>query len=262
MMEEKLCLKRNEFQANVTSALSDLKDDEDFTDVTLACDGRQFELHQWILASCSPFFRTVLKNTKKHQHPLIYMRGVSAGNLEALVDFIYRGEANIFQGDLDAFLLIAEEFQLKGLTGNAENSKEQATSQTPPFYSPSHFAKAPNTVKNTVKEENINHRESGSSSSSSSSGTFGPTPKIHIEIPEETARKVESMITKRDRSWICLECDYASTYKSHIREHAEKHIEGLEYPCNFCGKITRSRSTLRQHIGNYHKNDQSLHSQQ
>ena len=156
MMEEKLCQKWNEFQANVTSALGELKGDEDFTDVTLACEGGQFEVHRWILATCSPFFRGMLKNIKKHRHPLIYMRGVPVRGLEAVIDFIYQGEANILQGDLDAFLLIAEELQLKGLTGNNEENYE-AQAQDPSIYSGTGTTKAPKNAMNVTKHEISNY---------------------------------------------------------------------------------------------------------
>ena len=74
------------------------------------------DAHKVILAASSPFFRNLLK-MNKHPHPLIYMRGVKSENLLAVVDFLYRGEANVYQENLDSFLAIAEEFQLKGLMG-------------------------------------------------------------------------------------------------------------------------------------------------
>ena len=41
--------------------------------------------------------------------------------LVSIVDFLYYGEANVFQEDLDLFLSIAEELQLKGFEcSNAE----------------------------------------------------------------------------------------------------------------------------------------------
>ena len=46
---------------------------------------------------------------------MIYMRGIKALELVAIVDFIYQGEANIYQEDLDGFLALADELQLKGL---------------------------------------------------------------------------------------------------------------------------------------------------
>ena len=116
-MSEKLCLKWNDFQENVNTAFGSLRQDNDFANVTLACeDGQQVEAHKVILAASSPFFRNLLKRNQ-HPHPLIYMRGVKSENLLAVVDFLYRGEANVYQENLDSFLAIAEEFQLKGLMG-------------------------------------------------------------------------------------------------------------------------------------------------
>ena len=55
-MSEKLCLQWNDFKENVNSAFVRLRDDKEFTDVTLACeDGQQLEAHKAILASSSPF---------------------------------------------------------------------------------------------------------------------------------------------------------------------------------------------------------------
>ena len=50
-------------------------------------------------------------------------------NLLAIVDFLYYGEANIYQENLDNFLNIAEELKLKGLNsggGELENPRKQS----------------------------------------------------------------------------------------------------------------------------------------
>ena len=95
-----------------------MKGDKEFTDVTLACeDGQQVEAHKLVLIASSPFFLNILKRNK-HSHALIFMRGVMSENLTAMVDFFYHGEVNIFQENLDSFLALAEELQLKGLKGN------------------------------------------------------------------------------------------------------------------------------------------------
>ena len=116
-MSEKLCLQWNEFQKIVSSAFADLREDKDFTDVTLACeDGKQVEVHKVVLASSSPFFMQLLKRNK-HPHPLIYMKGVKSENLMAMLEFFYFGEANVYQENLDTFLAFADELKLKGLNG-------------------------------------------------------------------------------------------------------------------------------------------------
>ena len=120
-MEEKLCLQWNDFKENITNAFMTLRNDSDFSDVTLVCeDGKQFEAHKLVLALSSPFFQNVFQKAK-HAHPLVYMRGMKSENLEAIIDFLYRGEASVYQEDLDSFLAIAEELQLKGLTGEAND---------------------------------------------------------------------------------------------------------------------------------------------
>ena len=115
-MTEKLCLQWNDFKENVNSAFGRLKNDREFTDVTLACeDGKQMEAHMVILACSSPFFEKILQKNK-HPHPLIYLKGFHSRDFLPILDFLYFGEANVFQEDLDSFLAIAEEIQLKGLT--------------------------------------------------------------------------------------------------------------------------------------------------
>ena len=66
-------------------------------------DGQQVEAHKVILAASSPFFKNLLQRNK-HPHPLIYMRGVKSDDLVAIVDFLYYGEANVFQDNIEAFL--------------------------------------------------------------------------------------------------------------------------------------------------------------
>ena len=87
-MSEKLCLQWNDFKANVNFAFGRLRDDEDFTDITLACeDGQQLEAHKVILAASSPFFEEILRRNK-HPHPLIYLKGIQSQDLLAILDFL------------------------------------------------------------------------------------------------------------------------------------------------------------------------------
>ena len=41
-----------------------------------------------------------------------------------MVDFLYHGEANVCQENLDSFLALAEELKLKGLSVNTVREKE------------------------------------------------------------------------------------------------------------------------------------------
>ena len=132
MSSEKLCLKWNDFQENILSGFKEIRSDNELTDVTLACeDGQQIKAHKVVLPTSSPLFRNLPKS-KGHQHPLIFMRGIKFEDLVSIIDFLYCGEANVFQENLDPFLALAEELKLKGLTGEEEKDHNVAKGNVPP----------------------------------------------------------------------------------------------------------------------------------
>merc|ERR1712200_160482 len=58
------------------------------------------------------------------------MRKLHPTVIEAIVDFIYRGEANITQDYLEQFFAIAEELKIKGLMTDAD-AKQKKSMRTP-----------------------------------------------------------------------------------------------------------------------------------
>ena len=247
-MSEKLCLKWNDFQENTTSAFAVLKEDRDLSDVTLVCeDGQQIKAHKVILAASSPFFFDLLKRNK-HPHPLIFMRGVLYETLVAMVDFLYLGEANVFQDHLDTFLAVAEELRLKGLTGKAddkepsileakeehEKAKKDPTKTFPPKLFPeTRIALSANELKVDADLQQLDEQIK-------SMMDFG-----------------ENRISRKGcqgRTRICKVCGKEGEVQN-IKSHIEaNHITGIEHPCELCGKISRSRNALRVHRATQHQN--------
>ena len=116
MVTEQFYLKSNSFQENIAKSYRNLRTDTHFCDVTLACDDdEQIEAHRVILAACSQLFSNILKRNPQ-PHPIIYMKGLKAKDLVAIVDFIYNGEAKIYQTDLESFLALAQEIRIEGLS--------------------------------------------------------------------------------------------------------------------------------------------------
>jgi len=132
MGSEKFCLRWNDFETNISSAFRELRDDKDFFDVTLACDDEQIQAHKVILSACSPFFRNVLRRNP-HQHPLLYLKGVKYTDLQSVLNFMYHGEVNVAQEELNSFLAVAEDLRVKGLTQNqsGSSSRTKETYATP-----------------------------------------------------------------------------------------------------------------------------------
>jgi len=126
---EKFCLRWNDFEANVSSAFREIREEKDFFDVTLACDDdSQIQAHKVIIAACSPFFRNVLRRNS-HQHPLLYLKGVKYKELVSVLNFMYMGEVNVAQDDLNSFLAVAEDLRVKGLTQGSNNGGEKPKSE-------------------------------------------------------------------------------------------------------------------------------------
>ncbi|XP_044758621.1 broad-complex core protein isoforms 1/2/3/4/5-like isoform X5 [Coccinella septempunctata] len=133
------CLRWNNYQSSITSAFENLRDDEDFVDVTLACDGKSLKAHRVVLSACSPYFRELLKSTPC-KHPVIVLQDVAWTDLHALVEFIYHGEVNVHQRSLSSFLKTAEVLRVSGLTQQHGEDRDQLAQvqslvrypQTPP----------------------------------------------------------------------------------------------------------------------------------
>ncbi len=49
------------------------------------------------------------------KHAVVFMKDVRYTDLKALVDFMYKGEVNISQYQLESFLQTAEALQIKGI---------------------------------------------------------------------------------------------------------------------------------------------------
>ena len=130
MANEKFCLKWNDFESSISGAFKELRDDNDFFDVTLACEDNQVKAHKVILSACSPFFRTILRKNP-HQHPLLYLKGLKYNDILSVLNFMYNGEVNVAQEELDSFLSVAEDLKIKGLTQTAQSPGQTKTTTKP-----------------------------------------------------------------------------------------------------------------------------------
>ena len=124
MASEMYSLAWKEFQTSACSTFNDLFGDQNFADVTLACDdGKQIKAHKVILASSSLFFKTILLQNP-HQHPLLYLKGIKLRELESIARFIYFGEVEVDHSSLEDFMAAAKDLQIKGLIENTSQLKQ------------------------------------------------------------------------------------------------------------------------------------------
>ena len=55
------------------------------------------------------------------------------------------------------------------------------------------------------------------------------------------------MFEQQNDRYVCKHCEYTTKIKQHMKDHVERHIDGLEYPCNVCESIFRSARSLKYH---------------
>ncbi|CAL4102361.1 unnamed protein product [Meganyctiphanes norvegica] len=111
---QQLCLHWKDFHTNISTEFVSLREDEEFVDITLACDGKQVKAHKMVLSACSLYFKRLLKGNPC-QHPIVFLKDVTFAYLEYLLDFMYHGEVNVPHTELAKFIKIADALGIKGL---------------------------------------------------------------------------------------------------------------------------------------------------
>ena len=251
-MSEKLRLQQIDFKDNVGTLLRRLRENCDFADVTLACeDGQQIKAHKVILAASSPFFQKLLVRNK-HPNPLIYMRGIKSEDLTAIVDFLYCGEANVFQENLDSFLAIAEELELKGLMGGTKD--EETIVNEPERTKPAHRSKSTTSRYNDFEQKPTKGENTASTIVALPSSFSGDVGELDERVKSMMENTQSRTAVGGRMLVICKVCGKEGQH-SQIRNHIEaNHIEGISIPCIQCEKTFRSRHALECHKYKNHTN--------
>ena len=277
-MSEKFALKWNDYQSNWNNYLSQLRIDTEFADVTLITDDKvTFLAHKVVLSPCSRMFKFILKENNNAK-PLLYLGGVRSVNLELILDYIYYGEVQLLQDQLDSFIECAQKLEILGLISqethheNMIKHKEKVvncSAETKQLIEMDNinvevvtrkFARPPTTdvdkeksvnctaeakTKQSEKMENINvevvTRQFVRPQTTEVDDIDDTMLTSEQEIKEFWLEKVKELYKKIKGVNTCMVCDYTDRTKntSNIRRHVEKHIDGMSYSCNLCNKEFR-----------------------
>ena len=246
-MSEKLCIKWNEFQHNISKIFGKLRADTDYTDVTLACeDGKQIGAHRVVLAASSDFFQKLFARTK-HSHPMIYLRGMKSEDLAPIIDFVYFGEAKIYQENLDNFLSVANEFQIKGLMNQfGDVVREFETEKELPF----------KPVADSDNSQWIEETEQSQKYSKTGMEVVAVLSPLSCDIESQVKsmmKKSKNCVKKNSRggrkqkAHICKVCGKEGDASS-IKYHIERsHLDNFSVLCDQCEKSYKTRVDLKRH---------------
>ncbi|XP_023319824.1 protein bric-a-brac 1 isoform X4 [Eurytemora carolleeae] len=274
---EKFCLRWNDFESNISKAFREIREDKDFFDITLACEDDQIPAHKVILSACSPFFRAILKRNK-HEHPLLYLKGVKYSDLVSVLNFMYHGEVNVAQEDLNTFLAVAEDLKVKGLTQSDSSNNTSAPA-----------------VKSKSREPPESSIPPPSKKIRPNPTTSTPLPAVYKDddIQEVTPVKTEPQLSTDNNVMApvdhygggeLVDADYGEDYGDYeggyegnydgtigdqnsstadgnkevdllVSEHIEKihcEVRGTVWRCVSCLKVSKWKTALKNHVQTNH----------
>ena len=247
-MSEKFCLKWNDFHSNVSNSFGLFRNEDYLHDVTLVSDdNKQVSAHKLVLSASSDYFKNIFKqNSKPNAHPLLCLDGISADDLQNIMDYIYNGEVNIFQENLDRFLSVAQRLKLEGLIGKGDSQEDVYKDDT-------NSAKEEYEANEGYYEQKISYNEQPKSRPPASSADKVIVPVANVdmnEIDNTINQHLEKLAAGEFR---CKLCGKGAKGSINMKRHIETHLEGLSYPCQVCGKIFRSRNSLNTHKVTLHR---------
>ena len=264
---EMLCLKWQDFQDNNTKTFNNLRNEPDFSDVTLVSkDNYMIKAHRVILSRSSTVFNSMLNNIE-HINPVIYMRGIKSKDLS------YHGEANIAQDDLQEFMNLAQELHVKGLE-NTEIPEEVENSTKGPILKPNEpfisVLEHLDEIKENLNKPSLEPKELVSPVKLEShiqnivieKDNFIEEGKTIIndksQIPELDER-VKTMIDINPQGFTCTVCghDLGKKRREFMVSHIETKHMSVAFPCVKCGsgKLYNSRKGLAKHMAFKHRNE-------
>ena len=161
------------------------------------------------------------------------------------------------QESLDAFLGLAEELRLKGLTGSGEHNNEEYMAKAPPENKVPQKKRHAESALNLPNPLKIYNPDAKTESSSMTPVTLVSTDVQQLD--EEVKAMMgtsENMLTvgnETRRARICKVCGKEGQ-RANILTHIESNhiISNVSHSCEICGKISRSRHGLRLHKAKEH----------
>ena len=198
------------------------------------------------------------------------MKGLATKELLGIVDFIYYGQTNIFQEDINDFLAAAEVLQLKGLAHNItleninfiDKDMEQfmkaveqkrltnSENKSSPEYvlSESIPIKQKNDYTYTPIEKTDKQLEGDPKRPNRLNSTLMSYNEIELD------RTIDTMMERMNGFWRCNQCGKTAVLKGHIGSHIESHHrQGVIHNCRQCDYTCRTKHTLRVHMSRNHR---------
>ena len=113
-----LLLTRINHESKMVRKIANLFENEILTDVTLSCEGQMINAHKLILSSSSSYFQSIFQNSliRNQINPVIIIKDMKLVDLRNIIEFIYSGEVDVSEDQLESLVKSAESLNVSGLS--------------------------------------------------------------------------------------------------------------------------------------------------
>ncbi|KAG8224609.1 hypothetical protein J437_LFUL009174 [Ladona fulva] len=184
-------LKWNNYYSHLSGAFLQLLESESMVDVTLSAGGEKIRAHRIVLSACSPYFQELLA-TAEDTYPTLILSDVSAEDIRAVLEFVYRGELCIMANRFASVLKVADDLKIRGLSEVSSRLPNlegmMSAEQTSECMAESNAVSNSSSFPGSSSLSNVNSIPSDSciQSSDSSEGTR----QFNLDNQEESAEKI------------------------------------------------------------------------
>ena len=233
MSKEALMLTYDNFGEHCVENMRDLYHDKCFTDVTLVSDDLSiFTAHKIVLTSASSVIKKLLLLIPESKK-VLYWKGVMKEELEAILQFIYLGEAKVFSERMPTFLKHAAELHINGLNMEYRLEEESYEASRDPLQA------APMEVE--VKTEILQMED-----------------KTELQEPIQSKPNIHEKIkntTENGKSYFCQECNKSYRNSTGLKLHSDTRHQGITFLCQYkdCDKVYSGQGALKKHIRAFHE---------
>ena len=280
--QDKYNLTWQSFHSHVQTFLKDLFSSTNFTDVTLVSEDKQkVRAHKNVLSACSPVLKELLLLDEKNNQPIIFLKGVKYQELDAILQFIYLGQATFQEERVSQFLDAATSLEIKDLSQihttqtvhqNASNpeSKYEIKYQTMDLFGaqatqilPKQDAKSFMSYPESYETLQCDYCElkyqtkSGLTShiktvhnillSSNPSGQIHNCSQCEFQTANSTSLRRHVMAKHEYVKHSCDQCSKVFSYSHDLKRHILSVHEGKRYPCDMCSHETTQIGDLAKH---------------
>ena len=246
-MAETNILKWHELSENLQLMLKNLYQDGRYSNINLVSDDQiQFKAHKMVLSACSPVFKKIIDNIPSEQ-PMIYLRGIQSSELESILQFMYLGEAKVFQERLRGFMRVAKDLEVKDISNGLEMDNEEE--KTVDDETHLHFLCNQCNYKSKAKKDLQTHIQS------KHEGIKYPCHHCDYEASRQDTLQTHIESQHEGIRYPCDQCGFQATRRDTLQKHIRSIHEGVKYPCNHCDYKASQRSSLRDHIAGKHSDN-------